>query len=171
MTNPIIIFGSSQSLGRTRKAIDQIVGQKEIPLVDLNTLKISPYDYEHKNQNDDYLPLMEKVIEHELIVLVTPVYWYTMSAQMKIFVDRLTDLLEIRKDLGRKLKGKKIFIVSTFQGGTPKGLEETFKGICDYMGMVYQGFSLIYSGENNQELLKNNQCEIEKARKILFGNN
>ena len=45
MTNSIILLGSSNSFGQTRKAIDIIIGNKDIPIIDLKTLDISPYDY------------------------------------------------------------------------------------------------------------------------------
>ena len=85
MTNPIIIVGSSRSSGNTRKAVDLIIGNSSIPIIDLKTLNKSIYDYEHQNKNDDFLPLIEGIMGQDLLVLATPVYWYTMSATMKIF--------------------------------------------------------------------------------------
>lgn len=55
LTNPIIIFGSSRSFGKTREAVQTIIGDNNIPIVDLATLDISIYDYEHRNQNDDFI--------------------------------------------------------------------------------------------------------------------
>jgi len=52
--------------------------------VDLNDLNITLFDSQHGNRDDDYLPLMEKSVTFDHIVLATPVYWYTVSAQMKI---------------------------------------------------------------------------------------
>ncbi len=124
MSKSIIVFGSSRSNGRTLEAIKMITDDALI--VDLNTLKISPYDYEHRNIDDDYLPLMKKVVEHDLIILATPVYWYSMSAQMKTFIDRLNDLLEVGKDIGRKLRGKRLFVIASLGTSMPKGFEEPF---------------------------------------------
>jgi multimeric flavodoxin WrbA len=39
-------------------------------------------------QKDDMQELLEKLIEAEVIVLSTPVYFYSMDAQMKICIDR-----------------------------------------------------------------------------------
>ena len=63
MDNPIVILGSSRSFGETRKAVDAILERCEVPVpvVDLNTLNISPYDYAYHNSEDDYLTLMEKI--------------------------------------------------------------------------------------------------------------
>jgi len=161
MTNPIIIFGSSRSFGETREAIETIIVDNKIPLIDLLTLNISMYDYEHRNKNDDFIPLIERVIEHDLIILATPVYWYSVSTPMKIFIDRITDLLEIRKDLGRKLYGKKIFVIANSGGALPADFEDPIKLLCEYMDMQYVGCSYTYRG-------KVSEAEIEKARKVIF---
>ncbi|MCX7343320.1 MAG: NAD(P)H-dependent oxidoreductase [Proteobacteria bacterium] len=167
MANPIIILGSSRSHGNTRKAINQIIGKCDIPLVDLNTLSIKPYDYEYLNKSDDFIPLIERIVEFDTIILATPVYWYTMSALMKIFIDRITDLLDIRKDLGRKLRGKKLFVIASFGTSLPKGFEDTFEQTCQYLGVEYLGTSFVYVGENDEQFMENNQQAIEKAKLIL----
>lgn len=41
------------------------------------------------SQKDDMETVKEKLIAADTIVLATPVYFYTMSAQMKTFIDRL----------------------------------------------------------------------------------
>lgn len=163
----IIIFGSSRSFGNTRKMVNEVKEQNIIDLVDLNTLNITPYDYEHRNQNDDFIPLIERIITYDIIIIATPVYWYSMSTQVKIFLDRFADLLEIRKDLGRRLKRKKLFVLASFKSSYPIGFEATFEQLCDYLGMEYLGTSFIYSGTENLEFLKNNIIHIEKAKSIL----
>ena len=40
-------------------------------------------------QDDDMLPLLEKIKKADVLVLATPVYFYTMCAQLKTFIDRL----------------------------------------------------------------------------------
>lgn len=102
----VIIFGSSRSFGNTRKVVDDILDSAGIELCDLNNFNISPFDYEHRNQSDDFIPLIEKLLAYDTCIIATPVYWYNMSTQHKIFFDRFSDLLKIRKDLGRKLRGK-----------------------------------------------------------------
>ena len=167
MNKAIIILGSSRSYGNTRKVVDQIIGKCDIPLVDLNTLNIKPYDYEYLNQADDFIPLIERIVEFNTIVLATPVYWYTMSALMKIFIDRISDLLDIRKDLGRKLRGKKLFVIASFGTSLPKGFVDTFEQTCQYLDIEYLGTSFVYVGENDEHFMQNNQQAIEKARLIL----
>ena len=53
------------------------------------------------------------MVQYEQIIFATPIYWYAMSAQLKTFFDRMTDLLTIHKPLGRQLrKGKKMFLIA-----------------------------------------------------------
>lgn len=39
-------------------------------------------------QKDDAAEVLEKMIAADVIVMATPVYFYTMSAQMKTLIDR-----------------------------------------------------------------------------------
>ena len=169
MTSPIIILGSSRSNGATYKAIKNIIADHpETPIIDLNAYNISPYDYEHSNKNDDFLLLMERIVGHNPIVLATPVYWYTMSAQMKTFIDRFSDLLAIAKDTGRKLRGKSVYVINTFSESIPEGFEAAFSQTCDYLGMKYLGCSYINS-DNLLEFQERNVEEIKKAVTNIFG--
>ena len=166
MHKTIIILGSARSDGNTKKAVAELNIDKKMILVDLNNLQISPYDYENKNKNDDYSKLMENILDYDSIILATPIYWYTMSAQMKIFIDRLTDCITIRKDIGRKLKGKKIYLLaSSGSPNLPEGFEDTFKNICQYMKMNYKGCFLHYSGSN--ENFTNRNKEITKFFNLI----
>lgn len=159
-----IIFGSSRSFGNTRRIIDDILGSYDIPLFDLNNFDISPFDYEHLNRNDDFIPLIEKLITYDTWIIATPVYWYNMSTQHKIFFDRFSDLLTIRKDLGRKLRGKKLFVIASFGDSYPKGFDDTFEQISEYLGLEYLGSSFIYSGTENEEYLERNKAKADKAK-------
>jgi len=163
----IVILGSSRSNGNTRKAIDLVIDSSKVPVVDLLTLNMSGYDYEHRNQDDDFIPLIERVLTFETIILATPVYWYQMSWLMKIFFDRITDVLKIRKDLGRQLRGKKLFVIASFNSSIPKGFEDTFSQICEYLGMHYLGTSFIYGGDSNAEFIAHTESAIAKAKATI----
>ena len=168
MKPPIVVLGSSRSFGNTQKAIQLIIGENQnIPIIDLRSLNITPYDYTHRNKNDDFLPLMEQVISHSLLVLATPIYWYTMSAHMKIFIDRLSDCLTIRKDIGRKLRRKNLFVIASFETSLPKNFEDPFSHTCEYLGINYQECGYIYFGKN-KGFLARNKAEIEKTQLVLL---
>ena len=45
-------------------------------------------------QKDDLTPLLQKMTTYDAIVLGTPVYWYHVTAQFKMLVDRFYSFLE-----------------------------------------------------------------------------
>jgi multimeric flavodoxin WrbA len=103
----VIIVGSSRSNGNTIKIVDKIAMRFNIDVVDLNNYTFTYYDYENKNKEDDFLPLIKSILEkYDTLIFATPVYWYSMSGIMKVFFDRFSDLLRIEKEIGRKFRGK-----------------------------------------------------------------
>ena len=135
----IVIFGSSRSNGNTMDAVKSIIQKRKIEVIDLNKVKITPYDYNHGNSNDDFIKIAKKMVNSDMIIFATPVYWYSMSSHMKIFFDRLTDIIQIRKDLVRSLKGKTCYlIVSGTDTGLPHGFEVPFRRTCNYFDMKYK---------------------------------
>jgi len=138
----VVIFGSSRSFGNTRKVLDKLVELKnDIDIIDLNAYNIGYFDYEFKNKDDDFFKVMEKVITYNTIIFATPIYWYTMSAQVKTFFDRISDLLfEGNKEIGRKLKGKQMGVISCGSDAEYiEGFEMPFKESANYLGMTYLG--------------------------------
>jgi multimeric flavodoxin WrbA len=141
MQKTVIILGSARSKGNTYKIVEELRKSIDAELIDLRDYRISPYDYEHKNRDDDFLPLIRKIVkEYDLILFATPIYWYTMSARMKIFFDRISDCLQIEKETGRKLRGKKMAALCC--GSIPTSIDSffnVFKLSAGYLGMEYQG--------------------------------
>ena len=143
MSKAIAIFASARRGGNTGKFIDWIAGELNMKVVDLSEKNISPYDYEHKNINDDFIPLMNELLNYEKIVFVTPVYWYGPSAQMKIFIDRTSDFLDVEElgDMGRRLRSKMAYIVCTsISNDADSSFLNSLKNTFKYLGMVYGGY-------------------------------
>ncbi len=137
----LIIMGSARSDGNTRKIIDVVRTKIAADFIDLNDYKINYFDYEHSNKDDDFVQIATKMIEYKRIIFATPVYWYAMSAQLKTFFDRLSDLLTIRKPLGRQLRGnKKMYSVACSSDAVAyDGFTMSFKNTAEYLGMEYGG--------------------------------
>lgn len=152
----LIILGSSRKDGDTKKAVDEVVSISGWDLIDLNDYDISYYDYEHKNLNDDYLPLMRKIIEnYDVLIFATPVYWYSMSGIMKVFFDRITNLLDLEKDLGRKLRGRSMAAISCSGGGNlGEHFWLPFSESAGYLGMKYLGNLHTIAGKDERENLR-----------------
>lgn len=141
MQKSVIILGSGRSFGDTRKLCDVISTDLKAPLIDLKTKTIGHYDYDFKNQQDDFPDLISEIIHsYDCLVFATPVYWYSMSGRMKVFFDRLSDLLLLNKDLGRQLRGKQMAVISCGSDGDLKeGFYMPFIESASYLGMSYRG--------------------------------
>jgi len=137
----VIILGSSRSDGNTFKVCKKLQEQTGFEIIDLKTKNISIYDYDHKNKEDDFLSLIKDIVEkYELILFATPIYWYSMSATLKIFFDRLSDCLTIEKETGRKLKGKHMGMISCGSDNEIfEGFNMPFIQTANYLGMHYVG--------------------------------
>ncbi len=134
-----------------------MIGLSKWDLIDLNDYNIGYYDYEHKNLDDDYLGLIQGIIKkYDVLIFATPVYWYSMSGIMKVFFDRITDLLDIEKDLGRKLRNKSMAALSCSVGDN---LGEyfwlPFTETAKYLGMDYLGSLHTLADKIEIEELKN----------------
>ena len=79
----LIIKGSARKKGHTQLVVDAIRTQIDATFIDLQDHNISYYDYEHKNQDDDFLGIAEQMVQYDLLIFATPIYWYSMSAILK----------------------------------------------------------------------------------------
>lgn len=141
MKKSIIIFGSARSDGNTRKIIQEVINGYEVEIIDLNNKNIEFYNYDHQYSSDDeFLSIIEQIIDAENVIFATPVYWFTMSGIMKVFLDRFSDLLNVEKELGRKLRGKKLYLISSGSSPeVPDCFKFVFKETAKYLGMKYMG--------------------------------
>ena len=137
----VIIVGSSRKNGDTEIAAKDIIKHTGWDIINLSDYNFSYFDYNHKNKTDDYIPLMKKIIAtYDVLIFATPVYWYSMSGIMKVFFDRITDLLTIEKDLGRQLRGKKMAVICCSNGDDlNKNFWMPFQESAKYLGMSYLG--------------------------------
>lgn len=92
-------------------------------------------------RKDDMTELYDKVLNANVIVFATPVYFYTMSAQLKTFIDRLTPIYEdVRAD---------IYLMCTACDSEVENLELTIESIrgltrdcfeeCEEKGVIMVG--------------------------------
>lgn len=99
-------------------------------------------------QKDDAAEIIDKMLAAEVIVMATPVYFYTMSAQMKTLIDRCCGLYT-------RMSGKEFyFIVTAAEDDQQKMLRtvDAFQGFLDCLeepvikGTVF-GLGVWQSGE------------------------
>ena len=132
MNKTIISFSSSRRNGNTGALTDRIANALKLEVVDLGSQDITAYDCEHRNRNDDFEPLMEKVLGFNNIVFASPIYWYSFASPMKTFIDRISDYLDLSDllDKGRELRGKTGYVICTSVKDAPdEPFIETLKKI------------------------------------------
>jgi multimeric flavodoxin WrbA len=155
----VIIVGSSRKNGNTTKIVDSISNQYNIDVINLSDHQISYYDYESNNKNDDFLPLIQSIIEnYDTLIFATPIYWYSMSGIMKVFFDRFSDLIRIEKETGRQLRGKKVAVLSnSHDNEIDFDFYIPFRKSAEYLGMEYIGNQHFNTDQFNKE----NKIQLE----------
>lgn len=136
---PLVILGSARKSGDTAKLVSTLFDDGDVLQADLLDYTILPYRYDGRYAKDDgFMQIVELLLAHRQIIFATPVYWYAMSGLMKNFFDRLTDIVTFKKEIGRKLKGKQVFlIVAGTDNFLPAGFTEPFRLTSVYFGMEF----------------------------------
>jgi len=180
----LVILGSPRKKGNSSTLAARISrGAKsagaEVETLFLQDLKISPCrgcdtckkdDSKGCAINDDMQEIYRKLIKADAWVIGSPVYWFTMSAQTKIFMDRCYALPAYAEN---PFAGKRIAIAMSYgdidavKSGCVNALR-TFQDAFRYtrskiVGMVYG--SAMKAGEivNNKALMR----EAEELGKLL----
>lgn len=82
-------------------------------------------------QKDDMAEILEKMIAADVIVMATPVYFYTMDAQMKTLIDRTVPRYE-------EITGKEFYFIVSAADSSKQAMERTLEG--------FRGFTLCLNG-------------------------
>jgi multimeric flavodoxin WrbA len=115
--------------------------------------------------DDDMQPLYQQFIDADLVVLATPIYWWSITAQLKLFIDRLYGLNFAEHP--ERFRGKKLALVFTHQEEHPcSGAEisrKMFDEIADYTEMKIVG-DLRYSSEKGH--VRDDPSKLKEAREL-----
>lgn len=141
----LAVLGSPKKKGNTALLLEHYLrGFKEnhrdveIDQVFLQEKQIEPcrgcYTCIEKNSScvieDDMQELYSRIIAADVLIFATPIYWWSISAQLKTFVDRFCPLTI------EDLKGKKFVLLMTYgmaQPNTgPQMVEDMFQEIWDH---------------------------------------
>jgi len=115
------------------------------------------------NINDDMEELYPKLRQADALVIASPIYWFTVAAQTKLFMDRLYAL---GGPQGNALKGKRIGIILTygdtdpFSSGAINALR-TFQDAFAYIGSNI--VDMVYGSASEPGEIKMNHDLMEKA--------
>jgi NADPH-dependent FMN reductase len=170
LSKPFVILGAAKQAGETHRAVDIAFPSGLIDLVVLSEHHISGYDYAHSNEDDGFLTIVDRMLTTKSIVFATPVYWYAMSAPMKIFFDRLTDLLETSKEKGRRMAGKDVWVIASGTDLTlPDGFEVPFARTAQYFDIRNRGAGYLYTGGNLETRQASETAIAAFGQQILRG--
>ncbi|MBH1989724.1 MAG: NAD(P)H-dependent oxidoreductase [Alphaproteobacteria bacterium] len=165
----LIIYGSSGSgTGKTMDVVTTLKEHLDADFIDVSNYKLSFFDYTHSNKGDDFHGIAQQMACADCIIFATPVYWYAMSAQLKVFFDRLSDLITIRKPLGRQLEGKMLTFVATGHDELlPEGFHVPFKRTAEYFNMGYTEGVYICTNSKVFDPIRVHEKMIQFAESLL----
>jgi multimeric flavodoxin WrbA len=79
------------------------------------------------SQKDDMAEILEKMVAADVIVMSTPVYFYTMCGQMKTLIDRTCARYT-------EIKNKEFYLIVTAADSNNKAMERTLE---EFRGFTY----------------------------------
>lgn len=90
------------------------------------------------DQDDDMTEILDKMIAADVIVMATPVYFYTMDAQMKTLIDRTYSRYT-------SISNKEIYFIATAANPRKQSLERTIEG--------FRGFTFCLDGAKEKGII------------------
>lgn len=112
---------------------------------------------------DDMVNIYPKIEAADVLVFATPIYWWNISAQLKLLIDRMYALL--KDDDISNFKGKKVVLLMTYAGSRPnsgpKIVERIFEDICEYLNMDLIVTLGVCTGDDSN-------LEVQEAMKNAF---
>jgi multimeric flavodoxin WrbA len=114
-------------------------------------------------QKDDMTTLYAELRAAEAVLIATPVYWFTMSAQVKLFMDRL---YAFGAESYRPLKGKRIGLILTYGDADPfvSGAVNALRSFQDafaYVGAKIEG--MVYGSADKPGEVEGNKFLMKEA--------
>jgi multimeric flavodoxin WrbA len=116
---------------------------------------------------DDMQALYPGIREADSIVYASPIYWFTVSAQLKLFIDRCYALGGGSDYTGEHaLAGKRIGVLLTYGGDDPfdsgaVNAIRTFQDMFDYIPAEIVG--IVYGYASDAGEIRYNRAVMEKA--------
>lgn len=111
---------------------------------------------------DEIKPVVARIPEADILVLATPVYFFGMSAQLKLVVDRMYSLIKFDPSKGsysHNMGHLKIGVIATAGGDLEPGLrlvEKTVGAIAGFAGIPFDSllvpFASMFSDEIKQDM-------------------
>ena len=176
----MLLVNGSPRKGNTCTALTALkeglanVPQLEITQIDAASVAIAPckaceYCREHGLclDEDDTNRVISAVAEADTLILATPVYWWGVSAQLKLLIDKFYSQAE-----ALAAKSKTVGLLMVGQAATDdlqySLISRQIQCICEYLSWKL-AFARAFSADGPQELAENKAAleEIEQLWKLL----
>jgi multimeric flavodoxin WrbA len=171
------LVGSPREGGNTEIMVKEVLegsseNGAETKIYNLNKLNIKPCqacmhcktnDGECKT-DDDMQILYKELAESDAFVLGSPIYMWQMTAQAKLFTDRLYALMGFPEKLG-ETSSALVFSQGNPDGNSFEGYIDSTKQVFDLLGYPVKGM-LVSAGDQTLGDVKNKDEILEKAREI-----
>lgn len=150
----ILFMNSSPNReGNTYRIGEELLKDKEHDVLQMADYRISQYGQVF--DDDEIKDVLKKIDECDVLVIGSPVYWYTVSGMLKTFIDRLYMLPE-----AEALRGKKLYLFA--QGSAPnqdtvKSIEFLSNRLSYLMGMELKG--VVTDSLDGKEILSKMKIE------------
>ena len=170
------LLGSSRNDGNSRILADNLLKGTKHRMINLYEKKIDKViDNRHSKENDkdlhqdDYSEVLKNVMDAHTVVFSTPLYWYSMSASLKLFIDRWTESLrDQHRDNFKSVMSKKEYIIIIVGGDNPavksRPLVEQFKYIFEFMNITNYSF-IVGEGVKPLDILEDRKT-MEKVKSL-----
>lgn len=138
----LVLFSSANHQGNTAQVIERVSQHIDMEIINIDQLSISAYNYENQYPNDDFYPLVEKILQTNNVIFASPVYWHAPTAAMKAFIDRITELTGVAalKPKARALASKRAFVLTSSANAVICPVfDQMFSKIFGYFNMQYAG--------------------------------
>ena len=176
----LVLLGSPRRKGNSALLAEAIAGGAKaagaaVEAVFLQPLEIAPCTACYACQkpkskgcaiDDDMQPIYRKMLEAEAWVIASPVYWFTMSAQIKLWMDRCLAFGAYAKD---PFEGKRIAVAMSYGGEDPfdsgcVNALRTFQDAYRYVGAEIVG--MVYGSAMDTGDIRANKALLKKAKEL-----
>lgn len=135
MEKILFINSSPNRDANTYRIGEELLKDKEHEVLQMADYRISQYGQVF--EDDEMKEVLKEMDKYDILVIGSPVYWYTVGGMLKTFVDRLYMLPE-----AEALRGKKLYLFA--QGSLPssdtvKSIEFLSNRLSYLMGMELKG--------------------------------
>lgn len=154
MNKIIFLNASPNKQGNTFRIGEELLKDKEHEILHMGDYRIDQFG--EVTKDDEITKFLKQIEDKDIIVIGSPVYWYTVGGILKTFIDRLYMLKE-----AEALKGKKLYFFaqgSSPDEGTIKTIEHLATRVSELMQMELK--SIVVDSSDGSKILNNISLEL-----------